>query len=124
MAMNEGLKAAFGGYTEGLLLNPDVAKRLEEKGLPVQKRVEELAKAKEEWSTKEAEYRELVARKRAASDEANRLLEGYYKLASAMVEQIVGTLGKDDPLSLEIRNWRDKMVLEALRGKKQEQPAQ
>jgi len=62
----------------------------------------------------------LVARKRSAADAANKVLDDYYKLASAIVDQVIGTLGKNAMLSKEIRNWRDKMVLEASRGKRKE----
>jgi hypothetical protein len=40
-----------------------------------------------------------------------------YKKASAIIELIVGALGKDDALSKRLRNLRDEIAKESLRGK-------
>jgi hypothetical protein len=118
--LTEGGKLAFAGYIQGILTNPEVAKQLDSAGFPTKRRVDEITKAQDGFAKKESEYRELVARKRSAADAANKALDEYYKLASAIADQVVGTLGKDATLSKEIRNWRDKMALEALRGKRKE----
>jgi DNA repair exonuclease SbcCD ATPase subunit len=116
--LTEGLKSAFAGYVQGLLANPEVAKQLDSAGFPAKRRLDEIARAQETFTKKESEYRELVARKRAAADAANKALDDYYNRASAVTDQVVGTLGKNAALSKEIRNWRDRMVLEARRGQR------
>jgi hypothetical protein len=119
MAMTEGLKSAFSGYVQGIMNDPTSAAKLTEKGLATTRRQTELANAQRGYAEAEAKYRVLVAQKRDASDAANKALNDLYDLSSAVADQIVGTLGKDDPLSKEIRNWRDGMVNEAARGRKQ-----
>jgi hypothetical protein len=118
-ALTEGQKAAFAGYVQGLLVDSGTASKLNEKGLTVSRRVTELGAAHKAFSEAEAKYRAIVAQKRDASVAANKALDGLYDMSSAVAEQIIATMGKDDNLSKEIRNWRDKMNLEALRGKKE-----
>jgi hypothetical protein len=120
--LTEGQKAAFAGYVQGLLANSATASNLNEKGLPVSRRVAELLTVQRGYAEAEAKYRVLVAQKREASDAANKALGALYDASSAIADQIVSTMGKDDNLSKEIRNWRDKMNLEAARGK-EEKPA-
>jgi hypothetical protein len=117
-SLTEGQKAAFSGYVQGILANSGTASRLNEKSFPVSRRVTELLNAQRGYAEAEAKYRVLVAQKRDASDNANKALNGLYDMSSAVAEQIIGTIGKDDNLSKEIRDWRDKMNLEAARGKK------
>ena len=119
--LTEGLKVAFAAYIEGILTNPNVQNKLKEKDFPVQTRIKELTAKRKDYEKKESVYRELVARKRQASEEANEFLSSYYQVASSIADELVAVLGRDDALSKEIRNWRDRMILEAKRGKKRGQ---
>jgi hypothetical protein len=42
-----------------------------------------------------------------------------YKFASSTLDAMVGVLGKNDPLSKRLKQLRDQMTKEALRGKKE-----
>lgn len=117
--LTEGLKIAFAAYVEGALSNPAAAARLKEKAFPLETRVKELRDSRGAYEKDEAKYRDLVAQKRAASEQANKSLDGYYNKASGLVDQIAGTLGKDDATVKEMRNWRDRMATESARGAKQ-----
>ncbi|PIU83585.1 MAG: hypothetical protein COS68_03280 [Elusimicrobia bacterium CG06_land_8_20_14_3_00_38_11] len=66
-----------------------------------------------------AEEKQLAAQtqsKKATEASQNATTEAYKK-ASAVIELLVGSLGKEDALSKRLRNLRDEIANEALRGK-------
>jgi len=87
----------------------DVSAKLKE----LQEKIAAAEKAEDEQLRAQAAAKEKTTNSVKATTEA-------YQLASAQVEAIVGSIGKTDPLSTKIKNIRDAMANEALRGKKQQ----
>jgi len=87
----------------------DVSAKLKE----LQEKIATAEKSEDEQLRAQAAAKEKTAASVKATTEA-------YQLASSQVEAIVGSIGKTDPLSTKIKNIRDAMANEALRGKKQQ----
>jgi len=87
----------------------DVSAKLKE----LQEKIATAEKAEDEQLRAQAAAKEKTAASVKATTEA-------YQLASSQVEAIVGSIGKTHPLSTKIKNIRDAMANEALRGKKQQ----
>ena len=56
-----------------------------------------------------------------ATGKAVASLDSAYKQASSLIDAMVGVIGKDTPLAKRLRQLRDQMSKEALRGKKETQ---
>ena len=88
-------------------------------GVDVAARLKEIDDLTKSFNALEARYEKAVVEKRNASQAANDALTGLYAKASATVELVIGAVGKETKLAGRLRNMRDAMALEALRGKKQ-----
>ena len=66
------------------------------------------------------EQKQLPAQTAAkkATESSQKATKDAYKKSSDVIELIVGALGKGDALSKRLRNLRDEIAKEALRGKK------
>ena len=93
---------------------------LKKQGLDVSAKLKEL---QEKIATAEKSEDEQLRAQAAAKEKTAasvKATKSAYELASAQVEAIVGSIGKTHPLSTKIKNIRDAMANEALRGKKQQ----
>jgi hypothetical protein len=88
-------------------------------GVDVAARLKEIDDLTKSFNALEASYEKAVVEKRNASQAANDALSSLYGKASATVELVIGAVGKESKLAGRLRNMRDAMALEALRGKKQ-----
>lgn len=114
MALTHAQKLAFAKTMIEILENNK--EKLEEKGVDVDGRIKELRKQVDDAAQSEADQQQEQSEAREATTEANEKLDTAYDNASASVELVVGALGKEDPLVLEIKNIRDEMAKESLRG--------
>ena len=118
MGITHAQKLAFAKTMIEILENNK--EKLQEKGVDVEGRIKELRQQVDNAAKAEADQQQEQSEARGATTEANETLDAAYNNASASVELIVGALGKDDPLVLEIKNIRDEMANEANRGPRDE----
>ncbi|MEW6684741.1 MAG: hypothetical protein AB1393_00860 [Candidatus Edwardsbacteria bacterium] len=89
-------------------------------GLDANKKLTQIQERNKKVVVADAKQEGLKAELKKATDQAVSTVEDSYKFASSTLEAMVGALGKDHPLSKRLRQLRDQMVLEALRGKKEQ----
>lgn len=86
--------------------------------LNIDKRVKELEDGANETEKAEAQQIKSQAATREATKVSVEKRKANYNRASATIDAISGALGKTHALTKRLKNLRDEMALEALRGKK------
>jgi hypothetical protein len=66
----------------------------------------------------DAKQEALKAELVKTTNRAVKSLDSAYKQASSLTDAMVGVFGKDDPVSKRLRQLRDQMAKEALRGRR------
>ncbi|MDO9028620.1 MAG: hypothetical protein Q7U68_07170 [Candidatus Roizmanbacteria bacterium] len=99
------------------LLNAN-ASTLKTAGVDIKGKSDELKKLIDDaFSAEEKQVSAQTAAKKA-TETSQKATDSAYKNASDVIELIVGALGKGDALSKRLRNLRDEIAKESLRGKK------
>jgi len=88
--------------------------------LNIDNRVKELQTFTDDADKAEAEQVKAQATARELTKKSIESRKKSYSKASATIDAISGALGKDHALTKRLKNLRDEMALEALRGKKQQ----
>lgn len=94
--------------------------QLKESGFDAAKKIADLETAVKQSTEDDVKQEQMKAELVKATEKAVASLNNAYKQASSLVDAMVGVIGKDTPLAKRIRQLRDQMALEALRGKKQQ----
>jgi hypothetical protein len=87
-------------------------------GLDVDKKITSLQEKNKKAVLADTKQETLKAELAKATEEAVKALEDAYTTASSTLDAMVGVLGKNDPLSKRLKQLRDQMVKEELRGKR------
>jgi hypothetical protein len=109
-------KLAFGQIVVQFLR--DHAAELRAAGFNATKKLAALEKTLMLAIQQDAKQEALKAQLVKTTDRAVRSLDSAYKQASSLTDAMVGVFGKDDPVSKRLRQLRDQMAKEALRGRR------
>jgi hypothetical protein len=97
------------------------AEALKSSGVDIKGKSDELKKLIDDAFAAEEKQVTAQTEARRATETSQKATADAYKKASDIVDLIVGAMGKGDALSKRLRNLRDEIANEALRGKKQAQ---
>ncbi|MEW6556840.1 MAG: hypothetical protein AB1349_05730 [Elusimicrobiota bacterium] len=115
MALTETTKREFAKRTLDILNSySDVLKKTE---LDIKPKSDELKKLVDEAFSAEEKQLKAQTEAKKATSASQKATTSCYKKASDVIELIVGALGKEDALSKRLKNLRDEISKEALRGK-------
>ena len=109
-------KRAFGEMIVSLIR--DNADELKAVGFDVRRELTVLERAGRSAVKLDVRQEQLKAELEEATEVAVKALNFFYERASSMTDAMVGLLGKKAALAKRLRNLRDEMILEALRGKR------
>lgn len=90
-------------------------------GLDVNKKLTPLLEKNKKVVITDSQQEKLKADLKKATETAVTSCEDSYKFASSVLDAMVGVLGKNDPLAKRLRQLRDQMAKEALRGRKEKE---
>jgi prephenate dehydrogenase len=109
-------KLAFGQTVAQFL--QDHAAELRAAGFNPTKKLAALQKSLLLAIQQDAKQEALKAELVKTTNRAVKSLDSAYKQASSLTDAMVGVFGKDDPVSKRLRQLRDQMAKEALRGRR------
>ena len=95
-------------------------KTFQDAGLDADKKIAPLLEKNKKVTVADSKQESLKAELKRATEDAVSAVDDSYKAASSLLDAMVGTIGKDHPLAKRLRQLRDQMAKEALRGKKKE----
>ena len=88
------------------------------KGVDAEVASGELSQLLDDAFSKENKQIQLQVETKKATADSQKATDIAYRKASATVELLVGALGKEDELSKRLKNLRDEIANEELRGKR------